>query len=174
MQPAMQSPPRRAGFCLLASLGVLSTVGLSLGSNEQGRVKASGGSKQATGASAGLTDAELRAMILGRWRTETNGTRVVDNRADGTASMDVTFDFVASFLYGDKMQLELTWQVQQGLLVYTIQSGSPKSTVSRIVSTYGSQATYRFQSIGERRMHLVRLIDPSESYVWTRVDGETK
>ena len=113
-------------------------------------------------------------MILGRWRTVSNGTRVIENRTDGTASMDVTFDFVASLLYGDRMHIELRWSVANGLLVYTMQSGAPKSPFDRIVATYGSQATYRFHSIAPERMHLVRLNDSSESYVWTRIAGEKK
>ncbi len=108
-------------------------------------------------------------MILGRWRTNSDGGRVVVNRPDGTASMDVTFDFVASLIYGQGMKLELTWTVNNGILGYTIQSGTPESTVKSITATYGAYASYHFQSISPDRMHLVRVIDPNESYVWTRV-----
>jgi len=157
--------PRRAGFSLLASLGVVSAVGLSLGTNPPDSRPATPPVVQPPLHS----DAKLRSMILGRWKTQSNGTRVVDNRDDGTASMDVTFDFVASLLYGDKMKLELKWFVKDGELVYTIQSGTPVESANSIISTYGSQATYRFGSINPDRMHLIRVIDPTETYTWTRV-----
>jgi hypothetical protein len=162
----MQSAPvssRRAGLSLVASLGVISTTGLNLGPKT---------AEPATAASIAfsLSDEQLRAMILGRWQTQSHGTRIVNNRADGSASMDLTFDFIASLLYGDKMQLEMRWGVENGLLRYTIESGSPRQAVDRMTATYGAQATYRFKSIGTKRMHLVRVIDPDESYIWTRIE----
>src|SRR4051812_3705590 len=114
---ALQPPPRRAGFCLLASLGALSTASLSLSLDEAAEIerRATSRDSMSSGAPpAGLTDDELRAMIIGRWRTVSNGTRVVDNRADGTASMDLKFDFVASLLYGDRMHIELMWTLEDG------------------------------------------------------------
>lgn len=177
---SVQPPPRRAGFCLLASLGALSTATLSLGPDEAAEIHRrtlfpeSMSSGAPPGAPAGPTDDELRAMIVGRWQTISNGTRLIENRTDGTASMDLTFAFVASLLYGDKMHIELRWTVEEGLLVYTMQSGTPKSNFDRIVSDFGSLATYRFLSISPERMHLVRQSDPSEDYVWTRVETEKK
>ncbi len=165
MRPAPVSS-RRAGLSLVASLGVISTTGLSLGPESPEPAE----SATALSASVTLPDEQLRAMILGRWRTESHGVRIVDNQADGTASMDLAFDFVASLLYGDKMKLQMRWGVEKGLLRYTIQSGSPKPAVDRMTSTYGSQATYYFKSIGAKRMHLVRVSDPDESYIWTRVE----
>ena len=165
----MRSGPvssRRAGLSLVASLGVLSTTGFTLGP----KPPASSEPVKAPSVSSTLSNEELRAMVLGRWRTESHGTRIVDNRADGTASMDVTFDFIASLVYGEKMKLELNWSVDEGRLRYTIQSGTPQSSFNRMTSNYGSQATYHFKSIGTKRMHLVRVNDPDESYIWTRVE----
>ncbi|HVJ88006.1 MAG TPA: hypothetical protein VM452_20245 [Caulifigura sp.] len=178
MQPASPSP-RSAGFSLLASLGVISTTGLSLGPNGQKPVRLQSAAQSPSDSSAtrspdGPTDDELKALVLGRWRTESNGVRVVENRADGTASMDVTFDFVASLLYGDRLKIELTWTIREGLLLYTMESGVPKGPFDRIVANYGDFASYQFKTISPQRMHLVRAIDPTESYVWTRVDGESK
>src|SRR5688500_15861143 len=109
----MNSAPvssRRAGLSLIASLGVISTTGLSLGP------KSTGPADPVTvpSVSSALSDEQLRAMILGRWRTQSHGTRIVHNHADGTASMDLKFDFVASLLYGDKMKLQMQWGVENG------------------------------------------------------------
>jgi hypothetical protein len=119
---------------------------------------------------AAPSDAELYALVLGRWRTESGGGRVVDNRPDGTAVMDVTFDFIASLIYGQGMKLELQWGIERGVLTYTIQSGTPEKTVKDITAAYGAKASYSFKSIAPNRMHLVRIDDASESYVWTRVE----
>jgi hypothetical protein len=165
----MQARPvtsRRAGLSLVASLGVISTTGLSLGPE----LAETSESMTAAAPSLNVADEELREMILGRWRTESHGARIVHNRPDGRASMDLTFDFVASLWYGDKMKLELSWAVEKGLLRYTIESGIPQPTVDRMTSTYGKEAIYHFKSIGEKRMHLVRVSDPNESYIWIRVD----
>lgn len=177
MQPASPSP-RSAGLSLLASLGVISTAGLSLGPEARIRpslqASAQSPAVAAVAVPGGLSDDELKSIVLGRWRTESNGVRVIENRADGTASMDVTFDFVASLLYGDRLKIELTWTIHEGLLRYTMESGVPKEPFDRIVANYGSFASYQFRTISPQRMHLVRAIDPTESYVWTRVDGESK
>jgi len=157
--------PRRAGLSLIASLGVISTTGLNLGPKSPRQAEPAAASVSST-----YSDEQLSAMILGRWRTQSHGTRIVHNHADGTASMDLTFDFVASLLYGNTMKLQMRWDVENGRLRYTIESGTPKAAVDRMTSTYGIQATYYFKSIGEKRMHLVRVSDPDESYIWTRVD----
>jgi hypothetical protein len=84
--------------------------------------------------------------------------------------MDVTFDFIASLVYGEKMKLELRWGVEKGVLTYTIQSGEPRAAAERMTSTYGSQAAYDFRSISDQQMHLVRTTDKDEGNVWTRVE----
>src|SRR5690349_9940224 len=117
---------RRARFSLVASLGVISTAGLNLGPRLTPRSAPLTTSDPSPGpsqpANVSPSDRQLREMIVGRWRTESHGTRVVTNRPDGTASMDVTFDFIASLVYGEKMKLELRWGVEKGVLTYTIQS----------------------------------------------------
>ena len=173
MKPA-PVPARRAGFSLAASLGVISTAGLNLGPQlpevPQSTVLTSPPSTSGGGESAGPTDQQLKQMILGRWRIESHGVRIIENREDGTASMDLTFDFLSSLLYGQKMTLELTWTVDGEALAYTIQSGQPKSNVDRLVADYGREATYNIRSISDRAMHLVRIPDKGGSDVWTRVD----
>jgi hypothetical protein len=169
MHPAPVSS-RRKGLSLVASLGVISTTGMNLGPTAMAPRATRVLSPESTGATGALPDDQLRDMVLGRWRMEAHGTRVVDNRPDGTASMDVTFDFVASLLYGPKLALELRWSIENGALTYTIHSGAPQPSFDRMTATYGRQATYEIKSIDKTRMHLVRVDVPDQSHLWTRVD----
>lgn len=115
-------------------------------------------------------DAELRAKILGRWTMTKHGERIIVNRPDGTASMSLTFDWVASLLYGSEMALELTWALRDERLSYTIVSGVPQENYKKLVKDYGDTATYDFEVIEDRRMHLRETSGDKDLYEWTRLD----
>lgn len=44
--------------------------------------------------------------VLGTWVLDGAIRRVIENRADGTATIDVTFDFVTALRYGSELQLD--------------------------------------------------------------------
>lgn len=121
-------------------------------------------------AKVAAADRALRNLVIGRWKGYFHGNRVVENRPDGTASMDLAFDFVASLLYGPKMSLEMTWEVKDGALCYELVSGLPEDKYKKLVDKEGDEAAYYFEEAGPKVMRLVRTIDPDEKYTWTRIE----
>ena len=51
--------------------------------------------------------------VLGTWVLDGTIRRVIENRADGTATIDVTFDFVTALRYGSELQLDLEWTLRR-------------------------------------------------------------
>ncbi len=170
------TPPRRAGFSLLAALVAIAAAGASLGPVRPRSLRLPAPAADvASEPSDADRDAELRLMILGRWSTQASGgTRVIGNRADGTASLEVTFDFFAGLLYGEKVQFDLQWSLERGELTYTMQGGRPAAAAARVMADHGRQATYAFRSIAPNRMHLTRIDEPAGDNIWTRIPENTK
>jgi hypothetical protein len=118
----------------------------------------------------GISDDELKAKLLGRWKLIDHGERIIENRADGTATMDLHFDFVASLLYGREVRLKLKWVVEDGILKYDILDGFPAEKKDRLIQDHGARASYVVDAASEREMKLTRTVDPDEKYLWTRID----
>jgi len=116
-----------------------------------------------------LTDEELRQKLLGTWRLNDYGTRVVTNRPDGTASMDVTISFPFSLAYGGALDLELTWTVEEGVLTHTITSGTPEKDVDRLIRDFGAGRSSRILSITSEVLDLEELTKSRDRYRWEAV-----
>lgn len=116
-----------------------------------------------------LTDDELRQKLLGTWRLNDYGTRVVTNRPDGTASMDVTIGFPWSLAYGGALDLELTWTVEDGVLTHTIVSGTPEKDVDRLIRDFGAGRSSRILSITSEVLDLEELTKSRDRYRWEAV-----
>ena len=113
-------------------------------------------------------DEELRTLLVGYWNHVENGQQWIENRADGTSRMLLKLDFVASLLYGSESSMQLTWQVQDGVLTHTVLDGTPKKNVDAIVRDYGKVRTYTILESTEERM-LLEAHDSSKSReLWTR------
>lgn len=124
----------------------------------------------AVSTSLDMSDEELRMAILGRWKRIEHGTHIIENRSDGTASMDMQFDLLAGFLYGDRMRLEMTWTVTNGLLSYSVVSGHPKKSSDKLLGDYGKIWRYEFEAVNPDSLHLVLLRKVKEKIDWTRLE----
>ncbi len=114
-------------------------------------------------------------QILGTWALNApEANRVIENRADGTASIDVTFGFWASLLYGNEVHLELEWTLEDDLLTHTIVSGTPEKNKQKIIKDFGEKGYFKILSISEKQMHLVDFDDPPEEYFWKKVSEKTE
>ncbi len=112
-------------------------------------------------------------QILGTWALNApEANRVIENRADGTASIDVTFGFLASFLYGSEVHMELEWTLEDNVLTHTIISGTPEENKQKIIDDFGEKGYFKILSINENEMHLVDFDDPPEEYLWKRVSDK--
>jgi hypothetical protein len=116
-----------------------------------------------------MSDAERAAALIGTWTTEHHGRQRVVNRKDGSAHLEIEFNFIASLLYGRHMELDLQWKVENGALTHTIQHGTPAANVQRLISDFGKSCRYRMLELGQNRILLQEINDPATFHVWLRV-----
>lgn len=107
--------------------------------------------------------------VLGTWMLDGAIRRVIENRADGTAKIDVTFDFVTALRYGSELQLDLEWTLEENVLTHTIVGGSPETGKKRLISDFGNKAYFKILNIDDSEMHLVDFDDPPVEYRWEKV-----
>jgi hypothetical protein len=122
---------------------------------------------------AKLSDADRTRMLLGTWTSTFHGRQQIENRADGTAALQIDFDFLPSLLYGSRMDLELVWKIERGVLTNTIQSGQPKANVDRLISDFGDGCRYRMLELTADHLRLQEIDDPAAFHTWKRVKAVT-
>lgn len=111
-------------------------------------------------------------QILGTWVLDGGIRRVIENRNDGTASIDVTFDFLTSLRYGSTLHLNLEWTLKDNVLTHTILDGSPELGKKRLIADFGPKSYFKIVSISEDKMHLIDFDKPPEEYHWVRMKEE--
>jgi hypothetical protein len=116
-------------------------------------------------------DELMEQAFLGTWQLEDHGTRTIEVKADGTASMHIELDFFASLVYGEEMTMELTWSVKDGVLTYSVVSGLPVESVERVVSDFGRERSYRVLELGDELIQLQDTQFPKNTYDWVSVGG---
>ena len=111
--------------------------------------------------------------LLGTWILDDGMVkRVITMEPDGTASMQVEFDFFTSLRYGSKMELDLEWTLAGNVLQQTIVDGSPESGKKTLISDFGDTATYDILEFKDGKMRLEEYTESKENYVWKKVDEE--
>lgn len=106
--------------------------------------------------------------VLGQWVLDGTIRRVIDNRPDGTATIDISFDFVTALRYGTKLNLDLEWTLKDNVLTHTIVDGSPEEGKKRLISDFGSKTYFKIVSMTDEQMHLIDFDDPPEESLWQR------
>jgi hypothetical protein len=119
-----------------------------------------------------LSDEELGARLLGKWRTNLYGEQTIHNEEDGAASLHARLDFLSSLIYGNEMQMDLRWSVRNGVLTHVIVSGTPATSVNRLIQDQGDRRSYRILNLTDSELKLQDVDDPSKLRVWTRVASE--
>lgn len=116
-----------------------------------------------------MTDAELASRLVGRWKSRYHGEMEIDNRADRTASLVCDFDFLASLVYGSRLEMSLEWEVSRGTLTHTIKGGHPKHNLDRLIQHFSDKCEYRILELDANRLYLQEIHDPSAFHTWTRL-----
>jgi len=114
------------------------------------------------------SDETLRQRIVGTWRLEDHGERIVENRPDGTATMIVRLSFAGALFYGSRLDFELTWTVEEGVLTHSIVSGRPKANVDKLIRDWGSSMSSRILSLEGEMLHLEEANPSRDRYRWYR------
>lgn len=113
-------------------------------------------------------DEHLKRQLVGFWFHEESGEHWIENRADGTAKLQLKLDFVASLLYGQNTTMDLTWDVKDGILSHTVVSGSPQENVDRLLKAYGQTRSYEVLETTDQHMLLKSKSDPDKKDLWLR------
>lgn len=120
-------------------------------------------------ATVATRDEELKTQFVGVWFHSENGEQWIENRTDGTSRMLLKLDFISSLLYGKKTEMELKWDVKDGLLSHTMVSGSPQENVDRLVKDFGETREYAILEMTPKRMLLESKNEKKKKDLWTRM-----
>lgn len=113
-------------------------------------------------------DDELRALMLGCWFHVESGDHWIENFPDGTSRLLLKLDFVSSLLYGKQIEMDLTWEVKDGVLTHTIVKGNPQANVDSLVKDFGRARSSDILELTPERMLLGALGKKPKKDLWTR------
>lgn len=113
-------------------------------------------------------DDELRALMLGCWFHVESGDHWIENFPDGTSRLLLKLDFVSSLLYGKQIEMDLTWEVKDGVLTHTIVKGNPQASVDSLVKDFGRARSSDILELTPERMLLGALGKKPKKDLWTR------
>ena len=113
-------------------------------------------------------DDEYRALMVGCWFHVESGDHWIENFPDGSSRLLLKLDFVSSLLYGKQIEMELTWEVKDGVLTHTIVKGNPQASVDSLVKDFGKARSSNILEVSPERMLLGPLNKKSKQDLWTR------
>ena len=113
------------------------------------------------------TDDDLRKSILGNWERHSYGKRVLTVKDDGTATMVVTPDGLWSFVIGERVEIEIEWNIENGRVIFDSVRGTPESSFNTITKLFGKHRDRRIVELNDER--LVLLNDEDNRSEWKRV-----
>lgn len=129
--------------------------------------------KKPTAEVAALSDAELTKLVTGVWRCRLYGDQTIHNDPAGSGKLDIVLDTIASFFYGDRMTIDVTWNVTGGVLNHQMVRGEPKENVDKLIRDKGDHRCYLILDLKEGRMELQDIDRPELFRMWTRLpEGE--
>ncbi len=116
-------------------------------------------------------DADLLARILGTWRDHYRGRRTMTLHDDGTAAMVCELDGLNARLFTPVLNLDLRWQLEDGVMTRVIVGGEPADKVRFVVNLMGARADEKLLKLTETELHLLDA-DGKTEYHWTRLEQE--
>ena len=106
--------------------------------------------------------------MVGCWFHIESGEHWLENYADGTSRLLLKLDFVSSLIYGKQIEMDLTWQVKDGVLTHTIIKGNPQASVDSLVKDFGKARSSSILDVTTERILLGTLGKNPKQDVWTR------
>lgn len=82
------------------------------------------------------------SQLIGRWRDSFFGTRTLTLNADGTATMVLDLDFAGRLLYGKRLEFDMKWSLENGVVTIDILEGRPAAASKSATGTWGSRYEY--------------------------------
>ena len=115
-------------------------------------------------------DDRMSQTILGDWVTDrSSGHRELTVKDDGTAKMNVTVTNWMRFAFGPKIEVDIEWEIKDGVLHFDMVGGKPERSIQALKSGYGESLAYPILEVTETRL-LVKDGGEDPDHDWARPD----
>jgi hypothetical protein len=114
-------------------------------------------------------DEQFQQKLAGSWRDKFYGERTMTFQPGGTGVMVIKLDTAGRLLYGEKLTIQLSWSITDGVLHMRFTGGEPKWAMSTIIQGWGAEHDQRIELIDEADLHL-RSTDSGNLYQLKRVE----
>lgn len=108
-------------------------------------------------------------QVEGRWLGGGKIRREIELRPGGRATLNVRLDYLSALLYGREMNMELSWELKDGILSHTIISGTPVANVERLIRDFGRSLSYRVLEANDQEIVLEDLDAGKDRHHWVAV-----
>ncbi len=105
--------------------------------------------------SAVTGDERLQELILGTWQQSYYGKRLLTVLPDGKAMMVIRPDSVWAFAFGQQIDLDMFWKIENGRIDYGYNSGTPKDKVELAAKTWGDHWDEKILELTDTRLVLL-------------------
>lgn len=111
--------------------------------------------------------ARITRLLAGTWSRESYGTRSLTIREDGTATMVIRPSTVYALVFGEQIDVEVQWELQDGCVDYKVTSATPSDKFELARSTWGDHWHEKIDRLDEKT--LILLGEDGDKYEWTRM-----
>lgn len=118
-------------------------------------------------AAGSAAESDNRLRILGTWQDRYKGRRTMTLRDDGTATMVCELEGLNARLFTPVLDLELQWQLKDGVMTRVITGGEPADKVRFVVNLMGARSDETLLKLTDTELHLLDA-DGETEYHWTR------
>lgn len=110
------------------------------------------------------------SRFVGTWQREKHGQRTLNVQPDGTARMTVLPERVWAFVVGDRVDVEITWELRDDVLSVAITGGRPSKSLEAVKRLWGETWTRTVVEISPTKLVLRDEGDGSLEE-WHRLPG---
>ncbi|MEX0703090.1 MAG: hypothetical protein WD069_13425, partial [Planctomycetales bacterium] len=82
-------------------------------------------------------DASLRRRLLGKWTQYNYGQRLLTVLEDGTATIVAEPDGVWKFLFGERIRIDIEWELENGRVKFETVGGEPRDKADLVAQHWG-------------------------------------
>ena len=111
------------------------------------------------------------SQLVGRWRDSFFGTRTLTLNADGTATMVLDLDFAGRLLYGKRLEFDMKWSLENGVVTIDILEGRPAAASKSATGTWGSRYEYLLDRVEEDAVEM-RSSDGTMNHTLKRISDD--
>ncbi len=134
---------------------------------------ADGTSSGSIEASSESADDQMRREILGSWQQQRFGSRLLTVQPDGKATMVIRPDSVWAFAYGEQIDLDMYWSIEDGRIDYGYNGGTPADKVELASKTWGDHWIEEIVELTDSRLVLLAEDGQTRSE-WERASTDRK